>query len=137
MSLACHIHGTTPWIDSINPDDGVQNHCSGPSTSEISKSGGNRVFQHCGRIGLFMVGQAEVVCMVVVVLACVWFCLECVHACSSCFALSLCRSVSARLCRSQLRVCWEVMKWHRCQKALWEKLMVGGSPNVSRSHWVR
>ena len=55
-------------------------HCAGPSTSENGKIWQNRVFHHFGCIGFFVVGHAEVVCIIVAVPACVQFCLECAHA---------------------------------------------------------
>ena len=58
-----------------------------------------------------MVVQAQVVCKVVSVHACVRFRLESAYAHASCIlpCMLLCRSVSFSLCIGQLSACWEVM----------------------------
>ena len=60
-----------------------QNTVHGRVRAKMAKFGKNRVFHHFGCIGFFVVGHAEVVCIIVAVPARVRFYLDRAHACAS------------------------------------------------------
>ena len=69
----------------------------------MTKFSKNRVFHPFGCIGFFVVGHAEVVCIIVAVPACVRFCLDCAHAYASRHACH-CAKVFLSLCTEVNRV---------------------------------
>ena len=127
LSCVCFLWGTQYTKGAMLRSCYGQNTLQGRARAERARFGRNRVFTILATLVSLWLGMQRL---------CAWL-LLCLHVCGSVLSvrmhmhlimLSLCQSVSVSLCRGQLSACWQLMKTNRCQKALWEKNMVRGSP---------